>query len=183
MQAKRGKREDGKIKCSNCGREIHDERYLRCSRCINVITCLECYSTKVDCAPPPDQKELVKCHHQFIVMDPNPQPILRSDWDSNEEILLLNGVKLMGVGNWNQIAEWLKPRTAAEIEAHYMQTYILRETNPLPEPRVLDPADVPPPPTYNTKPQESCPSEGHEKHLNDKKKKDRTKVLTEILFQ
>ena len=174
MLQKKGKHDDGKIKCSNCGRDIKNERYLRCSRCINVIMCLECYCTKVDCNPPPDQKELIKCHHQFLIMDPDPQPIFRSDWDSNEEILLLNGVKLLGIGNWNAIAEWLKPRTAAEIEAHYMQTYIFTEGNPLPEPRVLEPAIVPPPPTYSTKPQESCPSEGHEKHLNDKKKKDRT---------
>ncbi|EAX99511.1 Myb-like DNA-binding domain containing protein [Trichomonas vaginalis G3] len=172
---KRNKKdEEGKIKCSICGREIVNERYVRCTRCIAAIECLECYSVECDCEPPSDQKDLNRCYHQFMLMDSSPQPIFRSDWDSNDEVILLNCVRLLGVGNWETIAEWLKPRTAAEIEAHYMQTYILSETSPFPDPSVHEPAIVPQPPGYNTKPQESYPSEGHVKHLSQKNKKEAT---------
>lgn len=179
MQSKKTKKDDiyngdHKYKCSACGRHIGEERYLRCTRDIGQIICMECFSNSYGCAQIPGVQGMPKVYHEYMIMDPDPKPILRSDWDSNEEIILLNAIRLLGIGNWNTIAEWLKPRTAAEIEAHYFQTYIETETNPLPQPVVLPPAVVPPPPTYSTKPQESCPSEGHDKIMREKNKKERT---------
>jgi len=178
MQSKKQRKEENqtsavKTKCSTCGREIFGERYFRCTRCAHFNQCLECYSVDSSCHPL-DMKKYTRDYHIFLVVDPNPVSILRSDWDSNEELTLLSAIKLLGVGNWNSIAEWMKPRTAVEIEAHYIQTYIESQESPLPINRVLEPAIVPPAPTYNTKPIESHPSEGQEANLAAKNKKEKT---------
>ena len=179
MQSKKQRKEDfnnsnSKIKCSSCGRDINFERYFRCSRCINFIQCLDCYSVDCSCHTEHNLKDYIRNYHKFFIVDPNPVPLFRTNWDSNEEILLLNAVKLLGVGNWNSIAEWLKPRTANEIEAHYFQTYFDPLELPYPFNEIKEPAIIPQPPSYNPKPIESCPSEGHDSKLALKNKKEKT---------
>lgn len=160
------------IKCTNCCRELKYERYLKCSQCSEKFLCLDCYSV-VPCYDPPNELGEVRCH-DFIIIDPNPKPIFRSDWNSNEELLLLNGIRLLGVGNWNSISNFMKTKTSQQIEAHYFQTYIYSPSSPFPEQTVLKPAVVDPLPNFNTRPMESCPSVGHEKNLKEKNKKEKT---------
>ena len=79
-------------------------------------------------------------------------PILTEDWGADEyvtlivvtyirfhpyrlptrELLLLEGVSLQGLGNWQAIAEHIGTRTRDEVEEHYRSVYINSPNWPLP---------------------------------------------------
>jgi Myb-like DNA-binding domain len=48
------------------------------------------------------------------------------------ELLLLEGISLQGLGNWQAIAEHVGTRTKEEIEAHYNSVYVDSPDWPLP---------------------------------------------------
>lgn len=51
---------------------------------------------------------------------------------STRELLLLEGVSLQGLGNWQAIAEHIGTRTKDEVEDHYKSVYINSPSFPLP---------------------------------------------------
>ena len=48
------------------------------------------------------------------------------------ELLLLEGISLQGLGNWQAIAEHVGTRTREEVEKHYNSVYIDSPDWPLP---------------------------------------------------
>ena len=48
------------------------------------------------------------------------------------ELLLLEGLQLQGIGNWQAIAEHVGTRTRDEIEKHYNSVYVDSPDWPLP---------------------------------------------------
>lgn len=155
-----------KHSCRTCNRDIIDECYIQCTRCKGFIQCLECFSIGAESI----------CHlrsHPIILMDPTTSPFFTTDWSSEEELLLLQAISLCGIGNWIDISNQIKTKSPIECEIHYFETYFSPKTAPYPEFKVKDPYVLPPPVPFNTKPQESCPSCGHEKilALNGKKEK------------
>lgn len=48
------------------------------------------------------------------------------------ELLLLEGISLQGLGNWQAIAEHVGTRTKEEVEQHYKSVYIDSQDWPLP---------------------------------------------------
>lgn len=55
---------------------------------------------------------------------------------STRELLLLEGISLQGLGNWQAIAEHVGTRTKEEVEKHYTAVYIDSPDWPLPVRRV-----------------------------------------------
>lgn len=51
---------------------------------------------------------------------------------SFRELLLLQGISLQGLGNWQAIAEHVGTRTKEEVEKHYTEVYLNSSTWPLP---------------------------------------------------
>jgi transcriptional adapter 2-alpha len=68
----------------------------------------------------------------------------------------------------------MKPRSAAEIENHYVETYAQSPYAPLPIPAVQPRLPPPVVPNYDTRAVDSCPSEAHDRNLQLKNKKERT---------
>jgi transcriptional adapter 2-alpha len=48
------------------------------------------------------------------------------------ELLLLEGIGLQGMGNWQAISEHVGTRTKAEVEEHYRSVFINSPDWPLP---------------------------------------------------
>jgi transcriptional adapter 2-alpha len=89
-------------------------------------------------------------------------------------VLLLNAIQTCGLGNWHEIADIMKTKTALECECHYFGTYIDSDIAPMPRDAVLPEAVLPLPPLFDTAPRESRPSIAHERNLAERNKKDRT---------
>lgn len=155
------------VECQTCNRKISNERYLRCLRCPNFFQCLQCWSIGSE----------NKTHlrgHEMIVIEPYSGPCVTQDWDKEEEVLLLAAIKCLGIGNWNDVSEYVRTKTSLECETHYMKGYIESKTAPFPISDVLPAFELPPPPPYDTKACDSNPSEGHPKNLKLRNKKDKT---------
>ena len=59
-------------------------------------------------------------------------PVLDIQWGADEELKLLDGIDMYGMGNWADIADFLGTKTLQEVERHYLQTYIQSPVCPLP---------------------------------------------------
>lgn len=156
-----------KHSCRTCNRDIFDENYVQCTRCKGFIQCLECFSVGAESI-------YHLRSHPVVLMDPIPKPFFTTDWTSEEELLLLQAISLCGIGNWADVSLQLKTKTPIECEVHYFETYFSPKSAPYPEFTVKPPYPPPPPILFNTKPQESCPSCGHEKILAQNGKKEKT---------
>lgn len=155
-----------KHSCRTCNRDIIDEYYVQCTRCKGFIQCLECFSIGAESI----------CHlrsHPIVIMDPSTPPFFTTDWSSEEELLLLQAISVCGIGNWADVSNQIKTKTPTECEVHYFETYFSPKTAPYPEFTIREPYPPPPPILFNTNPQESCPSCGHEKILAQSGKKEK----------
>lgn len=153
--------------CATCHRDISDEIYVKCGRCLGFNQCLECFSVGAEA------ENHLKTH-PFILLEPFLQPIFQEKWTSEEEITLLNAIQTCGVGNWHEIAAIIKTKSAIECEVHYFNSFIDSPNAPLPEDTILPPTELPPPPDFDTSPRESRPSISHEKNLAERNKKEKT---------
>ncbi|KAI0663373.1 hypothetical protein C8Q70DRAFT_1111417 [Cubamyces menziesii] len=82
--------------------------------------------------------------HAYRVVELHSYPIFVEDWGADEELLLLEGITLQGLGNWQAISEHVGTRTKEEVEKHYYQVYIDSPNWPLPRMDVdfdIDPAE------------------------------------------
>ncbi len=51
-------------------------------------------------------------------------PIFCDDWGADEELLLIDGCQIYGVGNWADIADHIGNRSKEEVEKHYVQVFL-----------------------------------------------------------
>lgn len=51
-------------------------------------------------------------------------PIFTESWGADEELLLIEGLTLYGLGNWQDAAEHVGTRTREECEQHYLEVWI-----------------------------------------------------------
>ena len=79
--------------------------------------------------------------HSFSVIEQHSIPIYTKDWGADEELLLLEGAEVYGLGSWADIADHIGGfRTKEEVRDHYIKTYIESSKFPLPE--KADPKDT-----------------------------------------
>lgn len=55
---------------------------------------------------------------------PAAQAPVASDWTVDEELLLLEGIEMFGMGNWKDIAEHVTTKSEKKCETHYMGAYL-----------------------------------------------------------
>lgn len=68
------------------------------------------------------------------MIEQNSVPIFQEDWGADEELLLLEGADIYGLGSWADIADHIGGyRTKEEVRDHYISTYIDSPNFPLPE--------------------------------------------------
>lgn len=73
-----------------------------------------------------------RANHAYRVISSHAFPIFDPDWGADEELLLIEGAEMYGLGNWADIAEHVGGRTKEECYEHYMRTYIESSDYPLP---------------------------------------------------
>jgi transcriptional adapter 2-alpha len=98
-------------------------------------------------------------------MDYIPDALTRKDWSTEQDALLLLGIKMCGIGNWHEVAKVVQTKDAYECELHYFQTFVECESAPIPGSDILPPLEIPPPPEYDTTPRDSRPSISNESNL------------------
>jgi hypothetical protein len=59
-------------------------------------------------------------------------PFLDPNWGADEELLLLEGLEVHGMGNWEDVAEHVTTKTKEECEEHYTKYYLNSPCWPLP---------------------------------------------------
>ncbi|KAJ1835992.1 Transcriptional adapter ada2, partial [Coemansia sp. RSA 2703] len=72
-------------------------------------------------------------NHAYRVVTRHRFPIFTEDWSADEELLLIDGLRQFGMGNWKDAAEHVGSRTKEECEQHYMEVYVGSDTWPLPD--------------------------------------------------
>lgn len=65
-----------------------------------------------------------KASHDYRVIEQHCQPVFCPDWGVDEELLLIDGCQLYGLGNWSDIADHIGNRSKEEVEHHFVSVYI-----------------------------------------------------------
>jgi transcriptional adapter 2-alpha len=71
--------------------------------------------------------------HPYKVIEQNSVPIYDKNWGADEELLLLEGAEIYGLGSWADIADHIGGyRNKDEVRAHYQKIYLDSPNFPLP---------------------------------------------------
>lgn len=72
--------------------------------------------------------------HPFRVIEQNSVPIYEKSWGADEELLLLEGAEIYGLGSWADIADHIGGyRSKDEVRDHYTKIYLESPNFPLPK--------------------------------------------------
>lgn len=72
--------------------------------------------------------------HPFRVIEQNSVPIYDKNWGADEELLLLEGAEIYGLGSWADIADHIGGyRNKDEVREHYRKIYLESPNFPLPK--------------------------------------------------
>lgn len=67
-----------------------------------------------------------------MIVEQHAYPIFDEDWGADEELLLIEGMRTHGVGNWQDISDHIGGRSKEEVEEHYRKIYLESDTYPVP---------------------------------------------------
>ncbi|GAA5880125.1 hypothetical protein JCM3774_004156 [Rhodotorula dairenensis] len=138
-----------KATCDACSTDITHTVHIRCAEkaggpggdrltCPDFDLCVDCFLHGKSLGPH-------RATHDYRVISSHSFPIFNKDWGADEELALIEGAEMYGLGNWADIAEHVGGRTKEECYDHYVQTYIQSEQYPLPHiEQDFDPADPEP---------------------------------------
>ncbi|XP_078161901.1 ADA2 2B isoform X2 [Carex rostrata] len=112
--------------CNYCNKDISGKIRIKCSKCPDFDLCVECFSVGAEVTPH-------KSNHPYRVMDSLSFPLICADWNADEEILLLEGIEMYGLGNWAEVAEHVGTKSKAQCIDHYMNAYLSSPCFPLPD--------------------------------------------------
>lgn len=124
------------VRCRTCWAQLSPGWYVKCRECADFVQCVECASVGA-CA------DSHLPHHAVLTASARLRAVLRRGWSGEEELLLLAGIRLFGLGNWHAISNYVGTKVPAECEQHYVHAYVRSPRAPLP---VADPASATPPP-------------------------------------
>ncbi|KAJ3409087.1 Transcriptional adapter ada2 [Chytriomyces hyalinus] len=116
--------------CDACNKDITHVVKIACAVCKGadgepLDLCVPCFAGGVE----------TKGHlrsHDYIVKEGLDWPILESDWTAREELMLVDGLKLYGIGNYDQISTHIGTKTKEQVDDHYRRVYCSSELWPMP---------------------------------------------------
>ncbi|KAI8909605.1 hypothetical protein EDD86DRAFT_205837 [Gorgonomyces haynaldii] len=114
-----------KYHCDHCTKDITHSVIIRCAVCQDFDLCVDCFRKGVEI------KEH-KYDHAYRVIDALDFPIFERDWGVDEELLLVEGLELYGIGNWEQIADHIGTKNKLEVGDHYQRVYCNSSLWPMP---------------------------------------------------
>ncbi|KAF8475589.1 hypothetical protein BDZ91DRAFT_186179 [Kalaharituber pfeilii] len=138
IKKKASKAEPGvRCHCDVCAVDVTATVRIRCAHpaCTEYDLCVPCFTSGA-------QSGNHNCStHSYHVIEQHSVPIFDPDWGADEELLLLEGAEIYGLGSWADIADHIGGgRDKDEVKQHYIDTYINSSKFPLPE--LCDPNDT-----------------------------------------
>ncbi|KAF4123052.1 transcriptional adapter 2-alpha [Geosmithia morbida] len=128
--ATRGGEGGVKYVCDVCSSDITSTVRIRCAdpACNEFDLCVTCFA----------QGQSRNAHdpatHAFHVIEQNSFPIFDQEWGADEELLLIEGAEIYGLGSWADIADHIGGfRGKDEVRDHYLRTYVDSPCFPLPK--------------------------------------------------
>ncbi|XP_062088122.1 transcriptional adapter ADA2b isoform X2 [Humulus lupulus] len=112
--------------CNYCNKDITGKIRIKCCTCADFDLCIECFSVGAEVQPH-------KSNHPYRVMDNLSFPLICPDWNADDEILLLEGIEMYGLGNWTEIAEHVGTKSKEQCINHYTDVYMNSPLFPLPD--------------------------------------------------
>eukprot|EP00743_Colponemidia_sp_Colp-15_P003299 GILK01003563.1.p1 GENE.GILK01003563.1~~GILK01003563.1.p1 ORF type:complete len:591 (+),score=112.18 GILK01003563.1:139-1911(+) len=112
--------------CDMCRKDITHLVRIRCAECDDFDLCVDCFAVGAEVTPH-------KNYHSYHVVDKLNFPLFVEDWGADEELLLLEGIEMYGLGNWTDIADHVASKTKTKCEIHYRDIYLYSATAPLPD--------------------------------------------------
>ncbi|XP_051135733.1 transcriptional adapter ADA2-like isoform X3 [Andrographis paniculata] len=112
--------------CNYCNKDISGKIRIKCVICSDFDLCVECFSVGAEVHPH-------KSNHPYRVMDNLAFPLICPDWNADEEMLLLEGIEMYGLGNWNEVAEHVGTKSKSQCIDHYNKIYMNSPCFPLPD--------------------------------------------------
>lgn len=112
--------------CNYCNKDITGRIRIKCAMCPDFDLCIECFSVGAEVTPH-------KSNHPYRVMDSLSFPLICPDWNADEEILLLEGLEMYGLGNWAEVAEHVGTKNKEQCITHYRSVYLNSPFFPLPD--------------------------------------------------
>ncbi|GLU08718.1 hypothetical protein SLE2022_256140 [Rubroshorea leprosula] len=112
--------------CKYCSKDITGQTRIKCAECPDFELCVQCFSVGVEVTPH-------KSNHCYRVMDSLSFPLFSPDWTANDEILLLEGLEMYGLGNWADVADHVGTKSKEQCNEHYTNVYLKSPCFPLPD--------------------------------------------------
>ncbi|GAV59866.1 Myb_DNA-binding domain-containing protein/ZZ domain-containing protein/SWIRM domain-containing protein [Cephalotus follicularis] len=112
--------------CNYCNKDISGKIRIKCATCPDFDLCIECFSVGADVTPH-------RSSHPYRVMDNLSFPLICPDWNADDEILLLEGIEMYGLGNWAEVAEHVGTKNKEQCIEHYTNVYMNSPYFPLPD--------------------------------------------------
>lgn len=110
--------------CDVCGLDISSTVRISCATCENQPGATDTYDLCCSCFLEGAESANHKAWHDYRVVEQHSYPIFCDDWGADEELLLIDGAQIYGLGNWADIADHIGNRTKEEVEDHYVKIYI-----------------------------------------------------------
>ncbi|CAA6657304.1 unnamed protein product [Spirodela intermedia] len=111
--------------CNYCNKDISGKIRIKCTKCPDFDLCVECFTVGAEVHPH-------KSNHPYRVMDSLSFPLFSPEWNADEEILLLEGIEMYGLGNWAEVAEHVGTKSKGQCIDHYTAYYLNSPCYPLP---------------------------------------------------
>ncbi|XP_022720722.1 transcriptional adapter ADA2b-like isoform X2 [Durio zibethinus] len=112
--------------CNYCNKDITGKIRIKCAICPDFDLCIECFSVGAEVTPH-------KSNHSYRVMDNLCYPLICPDWNADDEMLLLEGIEMYGLGNWAEVAEHVGTKSKEKCIDHYSNVYMKSPFFPLPD--------------------------------------------------
>ncbi|KAK3352604.1 hypothetical protein B0T25DRAFT_542364 [Lasiosphaeria hispida] len=128
--AARGGEGGVKYVCDVCSADITSTVRIRCahSDCNEYDLCVLCFSKGAS------SNAHKPATHPYRVIEQNSFPIFDREWGADEELLLLEGAEIYGLGSWADIADHIGGyRHKDEVRDHYLKVYVDSPRFPLPK--------------------------------------------------
>ncbi|KAI0017235.1 transcriptional adaptor-like protein [Xylariomycetidae sp. FL0641] len=128
--ANRGGEGGVKYVCDVCSSDITSTVRIRCahSACNEYDLCVQCFSSAASSGSHNPTT------HPYRVIEQNSIPIFDPDWGADEELLLLEGSEIYGLGSWADIADHIGGyRHKDEVRDHYLKIFVESPNFPLPK--------------------------------------------------
>ncbi|CCF59901.1 hypothetical protein KAFR_0I01200 [Kazachstania africana CBS 2517] len=115
-----------KFHCDVCSADCTNRVRISCAECPEYDLCVPCFSQG-------SYNGNHRPFHAYRIIETNSYPILCEDWGADEELALIKGAQILGLGNWQDVSDHIGHRTKEEVANHYIKYYIESDFYPIPD--------------------------------------------------